>query len=41
MKAIEISNGKSIKKSSSMNKMRNNSRKPISSGPSYKLGKGG
>lgn len=30
-----------MRKSSSMNKMKNVSRKPISSGPSYKLGKGG
>jgi len=41
MKAIEISNGRSIKKSSSMNKMKPGSRKPISSGPKYNLGKGG
>lgn len=40
MTPIEINNGKSIKKSSSMNKMKYG-RKQISSGPSYKLGKGG
>ena len=40
MKPIEINNGRSIKKSSSMNKMKYG-RKPISSGPSYTKGKGG